>query len=257
MLMKNNLSLITIIFAIVFSLLISSCGKKNKNELLTAEEAFREAMEKFQKGKYLDASEKLTLVTLNYSGSAIIDSAQYYLAESHFKMKEYLIAASEFQRLVFQFPSSPLCDDGKYKIGLSYFLMSPKYGLDQEFTRKSVEEFQEFTEEYPESELVPEVIDKIFAARKKLAKKLYKSGELYFKMQDYESAVIYLSEVLDNYYDTEYAQKALLKKGESYLKMKKFEDADAEFKKVIEKYPDTKESIKAKEILNKIETDSK
>ena len=209
---KHNFILISLIFAIFFSLIISSCGKKNKNELLTVEEAFREAMVKFEKGKYLDASDKLNLVILNYSGSSIIDSAQYYLAESHFKMKEYLIAASEYQRLVFQFPYSVLCDDAKYKIGLSYFLLSPKYGLDQEYTRKSVEEFQAFTEEYPNSDLVPEVLDKIFAARTKLAKKLYKSGELYYRMQDYESSVIYLNEVLDNYYDTEYAPKASLKK---------------------------------------------
>lgn len=235
----------------------TSCGRKNKQELKTAEEAFHEAMDKFNDGKYLDASEKLTLVTMNYSGSSIIDSAQYFLAESHFNIKEYLIAASEYQRLVFQFPSSHLCDDAKYKIGLSYFNMSPHYGLDQDFTRRGVEEFQEFTEEYPNSELVPEVLVKIFDARSKLARKIYKSGELYFKMQDYESAVIYLSEVLDNYYDTEYAPMASLKKGESYYKMKKFDEANAECNKIIEKYPDSQESVQAKELVEKIASENK
>ncbi|MBC8205126.1 MAG: outer membrane protein assembly factor BamD [FCB group bacterium] len=219
-----------------------SCGSKVSKEDLTAEEAFHRALKEFDRGKYLNAVDQLTLVTFNYSGSAIIDSAQYYLAESHFKMKEYLLAAAEYERLSNHFPYSPLVDDARYKIGMCYYELSPKYPLDQEYTYQAIEQFQRFTEDYPDSPLLPEVLDKIHKSRAKLARKTFKSGELYFKMKDYPSVVIYMDEVLDFYYDTEFAPRALLFKGDSYQRMKRFSEAEEVYRKLIEKYPKSREA---------------
>lgn len=236
---------------VVMSLSIMSCGSRNRTDFMSAEESFRKAMELFERGKYLDASDSFTVITLNYSGSSVIDSAQYYLGECHYLMKEYIIAAAEFDRLVNQFPSSDLVDDAKYKIGMSYFKLSPHYGLDQDYSQKCVDEFQEFTEYYQDSELIPEVLEKISEVRNKIAKKMYKSGELYFKMQDYESAIIYFDLVLENYYDTEYAVESLFKKGETYLKMKKRTEADVVFNRLEEKYPDALVTQKIERLLEK------
>jgi outer membrane assembly lipoprotein YfiO len=134
-------------------------------------------------------------------------------------------------------------------VGLCYYKLSPKYGLDQEYTLKSIEDFQEFTEDFPSSELVPEVMDKIQQARDKLAQKAYKAGELYYKMHDYDSAIIYLNSVLDNYYDTHWAAEALLKKGESYLKMKKNEEARNVLQKLLDKYPQSPAAGKASQLV--------
>ena len=246
---RSRLSGLAII--VIISSLMLSCGKRNRSDYLPAEESFRKAMVLFEKGKYLDASESLTIITLNYSGSSIIDSAQYYLGECHYLMKEYIIAASEYERLTNQFPSSDLVDDAKYKIGLCYFNLSPHYGLEQEYSQKCIDEFQEFTEYYRDSELIPEVLEKISEVRNKIAKKTYKSGELYFKMHDYESAIIYFNLVLENYYDTGFAPKALFKKGASYLKMKQRSDAETAFSLLEEKYPDALSLAKIPALLAK------
>jgi outer membrane protein assembly factor BamD len=236
-------------------LFLTSCGSDSMKDLSTAEESFSLAMKKFDKGKYLDASEDLTIITLNYSGTSIVDSAQYMLGECHYKLKEYIIAASEYQRVVDQYPSSPLVDDAKYKIGMCYFKLSPHFGLDQEYSQKCIDEFQEFTEYYPDSPLISEVMGKIEDVRNKMGKKVYKSGELYYKTHDYESALIYFDQVLDNYYDTEFAPESLLKKGESYLKMKKTDEAIGFLNKVIEKYPESPAVKKARRHLLKIENE--
>ena len=237
------------IFVVTFSLTIS-CGSHVAREQMNAFEAFRQAMDEFHRGKYLNAVDQLTLVTFNYSGSSIVDSAQYYLAESHFMMKEYILAAAEFERLVSHFPSSPLVDDARYKIGLCYFKLSPKYALDQEYTYKAIEEYQRFTEDYPQSSLVPEVLESIFQARTKLAKKTFKSGKLYFRMKDYQSAIIYMNEVLDYYYDTNFAPPAMLLKGESLSKLEREDEARQVFDKLVNKYPDSNEAEIAAIYLN-------
>ena len=231
-------------------ILTISCSSHKRRGAISPEEDFHRAMEKFNRGKYLDAMEALTIITLNYSGSSIIDSAQYYLGESHYRMKEYIIAASEFQRLVNQYPSSPLVDEAKYKVGMSYLKLSPGYGLDQEFTYKCVDEFQEFTECFPESDLVPEVMEMIYMARSKIAMKIFKSGEPYFKMRDYESALIYFKSVLDYYYDTDHAPASLLLMGESYFKMKQPVEGELALLRLVEKYPDSSEAEKASVLLH-------
>lgn len=243
--------LISLTIIMVLSFLVLSCGNRNRSDFLPAEESFRNAMVQFEKGKYLDASESLTIITLNYSGSSIIDSAQYYLGECHYLMKEYIIAASEYERLMNQFPSSDLVDDAKYKIGLCYFNLSPHYGLEQDYSQRCIDEFQEFTEYYRDSELIPEVLAKISEVRTKIAKKTYKSGELYFKMHDYESAIIYFDLVLENYYDTGFAAEALFKKGASFLKMKNRSEAETAFNLLEEKYPDSTSIPKIARLLEK------
>ena len=239
----------------VFLISLTSCSRKSKNDFLTAEESFRRAIVKFDKGKYLDAMEALTVITLNFSGSSIVDSAQYYLGECHYRMKEYIIAASEYERLNNHYPYSPLVEQAKFKIGMCYYKLSPHYGLAQEYSQKCVDEFQEFTEDYPESALIPEVLEKIFEIRSKLAKKVFRSGYLYFKLHDFESAIVYFDRVLEFYYDTEYAPKALLRKGESYTKMKKEDEGFAILQRLLEKYPESPESAIAKELMNPKEKD--
>lgn len=242
----------TLLFCAAFTV---SCGKRSRSAGPSAEESFRRAMDKFERGKYLDASDELTLITLNYSGSSIIDSAQYFLGEAHFRMKEYYIAASEYQRLIDQFPSSPLVDDAKYKVGLSYYKLSPNYQLDQENTVKAIKEFQEFTEFFPESELVPSVLKTIMEARVKLAKKTYRNGVLYFKMRDFESAIVYFDDVLNNYYDTIYAPQAMFDKGKSYARMKKYDDAENTYRKLLEKYPNSPAAGQARHSLESLRAD--
>jgi len=236
---------LTILFTLALAFSLISCSSKNRNQYLSAEDSFRKAMQKFDKGKYLDASEAFTVITLNFSGSAVVDSAQFYLGECNYRMKQYIVAASEYERLIEHYPYSGLVESAKYQIGMCYFKLSPHYGLDQEYSQKCLDEFQEFTEYYTESPLLPDVMNKILEIRNKMAKKAYASGELYFKMHDYESANIYFDTVLESYYDTEYAPKALLKKGESFLRMKQDDKAAVVFAKLQEKYPGSPAAKKA------------
>ena len=85
-------------------LILVSCGSKVKKEELDADQYFEYAKSLLDRGKYLDAITEFTVITLKYSGNPIVDDAQFYLAESHFKNNEYLIAVSEYQKVINDFP---------------------------------------------------------------------------------------------------------------------------------------------------------
>lgn len=225
------------VFLLALLSLLLACGTTKIPPNLTAEERFEVAKRLFDKGKYLDAKTQFKIITLNNPGSSIVDEAQYYLAETHFKLKEYLLAASEYERVLRMYPQSPLVDDAQYKIGLCYFKLSPGYALDQDYTLKAIGEFQRFLEDHPNSDLVPQVEKYLFECRSKLAQKDYKAGELYRKMGDCRAAVVYFDSVLNNYYDTKFAEKAHYWKAECLRRLGDYEAAQKEFEDFLSRYP--------------------
>ena len=66
-----------------------------------------------------------------------------------------------------------------------------------------MERYQEFIDDYPNSEYIDLIMVSIEELRNKLAEKLYQTGILYIKMEEFESAKIAFNEAINSYYDTE------------------------------------------------------
>jgi len=238
----------------IISILIISCGSNRPDKFSSGEERLEYAMKKFNKGDYLDAKKEFRIIVLNNPGSKIVDKAQYYLAECHFKMKEYILASAEFEKLVRMLPNSQYVDDAQYKIGLCNYNLSPKYSLDQSYTKKTIEELQKFTEDYPDSDLKDEAIELMKKCRYKLARKEFRNAELYRRMRLYQAAAIYYESVVNTYYDTKFAEDAQYYMAESLFLDEQYDSAIAEFNKYLEKYPDSHRKDNA---LKKVEEATK
>ena len=206
-------SVILILFVILLGL-FGCVGKKVNLSAMTPEEQFEYAKKFFDKKDHYNAKMQFTIVVLNNPGHRIIGKAQFYLAESYYYLKEYILAVGEYEKLIRSLATSEYVDDANYKIGMCYYKLAPNYGLDQEYTMKAILQFQLFLEEFPDSELKFEVENKLSECRNKLAKKEYKTGELYRKMGYPRAAIISFNVVLEKYYDTPYIDDALFWKGE-------------------------------------------
>lgn len=243
-----------IIFVIFFSwgIFLFGCASRNIKPIPDADTQFEIAKRVYNKKHYSDSVIEFQKLIFNYPGYAYIDSAQYLLAMSYFKDKDYASAAAEFRKLVSSFPTSSLSDEAFFMVGLCDYELSPKPELDQKYTFMAIEGLESFLDEYPESELVSEAQRLLLEARSKLAKKAYKNGELYVKMKEYDSALIYLDEVIDNYSDTPWAGWALFQKGEVYRLKKKNNEAKEYYQKVISDFPQSPAVKKAQERLKKL-----
>ncbi len=229
-----------------------ACSSSKIRPNMTPEERLEVAKKMLEKGDYLQAKTQFTILVLNYPGTPIADDAQYYLAEAHFGLKEYILAAAEYEKLVRNYPQSPFVDDAEYKMGLCYYELSPHYGLDQKYTIQAIQYFQRFLEDFPDSPYRKDAEKKLMELRTKLAKKEFKNAELYRKLGYYQSAVIYYDEVLNNYYDTPYAEKALFRKGESLYKLGKYQEADQVFSVFEQRYPESPYISEVKHLREKI-----
>ncbi len=232
---------------------IFACGGNKVRPNLTTEERFAYATKLFKDKDYFDAKTQFRIIILNAPGSAVVDQAQFYLAECHFNMDEFILAASEYEKLIRLYPRSALLDDAQYKIALCYDKLSPKADLDQKYTYKAIEEYQRFMEEFSASELAGEVEKRLFALRNKLAKKEFNTGNLYRKMTLCEAAIYSFDDVLNRFYDSQYAEPALFYKGECLFKLQRWSEAQAALEEFVLKFPKSSYQAPAKTLLEQIE----
>ncbi|HDP69102.1 MAG TPA: outer membrane protein assembly factor BamD [Candidatus Marinimicrobia bacterium] len=238
-------------FLIILLVLVGSCAKKADDVRMTAPEYFERGEEAFQKKRYDKAIDNFNMVLLNSPGGELADDAQYYLGDCYFEKKEYLLAASEYQQLIERYSYSPLVEKAYFQVALSYFEQSPKYPLDQQSTVRALQYFQDFIDAFPASELRPEADEKITDIRNKLARKVFESGKLYRKMQYYDSAILYLDKMLDEYYDTKWAVFAHLEKAYCYIRLRQF-DQYREMLKIVDRYAKTPEIEKYLRSLERV-----
>jgi len=231
---------------------VLGCSGYHVRPDISAEERLALAKKMFANKDYFEAKQQFKIVTLNNPGAAFVDEAQFLLAESHFYSKEYILAADEYNRLVRVYPKSKWVDDAQFKVGVCDYKLSPKPALDQTYTERAVDNLQQFIEEFPNSDLIPEAERLLHVCRGKLSEKDYKAGVLYRKMGDYYAASVYFESVTTNYYDTKYAEDAYFWDAECLYRQDLINEARTAFEELLRKYPKTQHAAKVKERLETI-----
>jgi outer membrane protein assembly factor BamD len=242
-----------ILVIIIFSLAVWGCGSSVDTSNYTPSQRQAYAMKLYNDENYLDAIQEFQAVILQYPGNAVVDSAQYYLAESRYQRGEYILGAYEFSKLIKTMPASKLIPDAQFMLADCYYELSPDYRLDQQYTKKAIEEFQAFIDFFPTSEKVKEAEKKINELNDKLAHKEYNTASLYNIMGDNESAIIYYTKVVDDYHDTQYAPLALYDEINLLVSINENNKALEEIGKFLERYPDNKRSEELQKLKTSVE----
>lgn len=207
------------------------------------------AKDLFARERYFRAQQLLRDITLNYSGSEIIDSAYFYLARAGFEQRDYIVAADDFRRLVQQFPSSKLASGAAYYESRCYYELAPDFRLDQAYTEQAFSGFQRFLEDYPQSEYADSGYVYISKCRDKLAQKSFAALKLYLKLEEYASTVIYADALLTDYYDTPWAEEAAYDKIRALIKLDETERALAAVTDYQRRFPEGRFRGKVDELL--------
>lgn len=224
---------------IVLTAILGGCSSKEATTTISPEQRFESARALFDNGDYLEAINEFNIITVQYQGSAVAGEAQYYLAECRYKREEFLLASYEYQTLRRNMPASPRVPDAMYKLGMCFYNLSPKSRLDQQYTKRAIEELQAFVEYYPKNEHAADAAEKIQELNNRLAKKEFDTAQLYATMDYYKSAIVYYDNVIEKYHDTDYAPLAYLSKTELLISRKKFSEAKAVIMTFIDKYPNS------------------
>lgn len=221
-------------------------------------------MSLFQKEKYNDAAQAFNTVIDVGRGTDYGKEAQFYLAESYFKDERYLLASSEYERYISQFPRSDKRQEAQYKDAICYYNLSPRYKLDQKYTKKAIEQFRLYISRYPNSENAEQAAQYITELRSKLAEKLYYAADLYQRTDQYEAAIIYYNLTIDNYPESIWAQRSLVDEIQTYntyaersvrsKQQERYQKAVDTYEKFLQLFPHGKYRSKAEDYVDEART---
>jgi outer membrane protein assembly factor BamD len=203
---------------ILSSLVFMSC---RSNDLIrpgdTIEVAFEKAMNQYREGDYAEAAQAFETVVSIGRGTDIGQDAQYYLAESYYNDRRYLLAASEYERYAQFYPNSFRREVVDFKRAESFYFLSPRYRLDQSYTRQALDGLRLFNSRYPDSEFSEKSAQYITELREKLARKQFEAANFYKRTERYEAAAVYYDLVIDDYPETEWAEQSLVEQMHAYI----------------------------------------
>lgn len=209
---------------------------------LAPDELFRRGREAWERERWLvarTAFERLLFLAPTHPKA---DSAQFLLADAHFQEKAYLTAATEYLKLAQTRPTIELADDARFRACRSYAELSPRPELDQRYAEDAVAECRSLIVLYPQSPLVASADSVIARMRNKLAQKLYLNARYYMDRGAYDSAVLYLNDLLKTYPESTTVPAALLGLYDAYRRIGYDEEATEARERLLREHPASPEA---------------
>ena len=198
-----------IFFSIIF--FIAGCGWANPfDDQIPYKTRFEDGLVFFEDEKYAKSAQQFKIIVERASHTDLGDDALFFLGESYFLDEEYELALIEYEKLVSRMGFSPYIEKTRWRICETLMALSPNYYHDQESSRKAIVEIQQFLDDYPSSDYSVGADGLIKELRLRLAEKNMETGELYFKLKAYDSAILAYEIVIKDYYDTVYYRDANL-----------------------------------------------
>jgi len=253
--LKTKLGTLLAVLTVLLSGL-AGCNSATRVQSQDPNFRFTRGKEYFEQGKYYKAIDDFNFVVLNNPGDTRADDAQLFIADAHYEVKEYMVAASEYRRLIQKYPESALVEQARYKLGLCLVQLSPDYQLEQQYTEQAMNTLQGFLEDYPASKYKEEVTKLIGELRGKMAHKIYSNAHLYYVLHHYESAVIYCDQLLNNYYDTPWANPTRLEKAKSLVKLDRSVEARTLLEDLLSRNPKQQIQENAKQMIEELQPSS-
>ena len=192
----------------------------------------------FKNHKFDDASKGFELLTHNLPArDSLLPLSYYYLGQSQEKNGDHLLAAQSFTRISESFPDDSLAPTAFLAAGRSYASMWRNPELDDTYGKSAINALQTLIELYPDSHLVPEAKTLLAKLDNMLALKDLNVGVHYVRRGAYDSAIIYLKDVIKDHPDAPATRTAYLSLLEAYRDIKYTADASDLCTAALKAYP--------------------
>lgn len=252
----NNLKLI-ICFLVVFLL---SC-KSEFEALRTSnqpEKIYKAANDYYDKKEYDRAIALYDIVIQFYRGKKEAEDLFYKYAYAHYNINDFILASTYFKNFATTFTNSPNKIEADFMSSYSNYKLSPNYKLDQSYTEKAILGFEQFINSYPGTERAEEANRLIDDMRKKLEQKSFEQGNLYYKIGQYQAAMVSFQSTLKDFPETKKAEEIRFLILESSFilatnsifekKEERFTETMEHYKAFAKKHPNSKKIKEANQI---------
>jgi outer membrane protein assembly factor BamD len=183
----------------------------------TIDSIWREAERAARLGKWSDAEKLLDRAVLEFSpGDPRITRAHFVLGEARFAQNRQLEAAREFRRASDETPNHPLAPEALLRLGDVYADLWRRPELDPTYGQTALSTYQELLNRYPDSPAAKRAQQRISELNERFASKEYKAALFYFRLKAYDSAILYLKDLVATYPKADVVPEALVKLVQAY-----------------------------------------
>lgn len=184
-----------------------------------------QAVSRVRAGKWADAQKLLERVLLEFSpGDARIPQAHYWLGEAHLGLGSHLQAAREFRRVSDETPNDALAAEALLRVADVYADLWRRPELDPSYGQTALSTYQELLNRYPGGTQAARAQARINELQEKFAYKEYRAALYYYRLKAYDSAILYLKDLVANYPRAAIAPEALVKLVQAYRRLGYRED---------------------------------
>ena len=138
----------------------------------------------------------------------LADDASDAMGDAYFRAGHYDEAADAYRNLGVQFPTSEWVQAVPFKIGRCYMRKGSHLRVNPEAYAEARAHFEEYVRKYPQGVRVEEAKGFIKKATALQAQAEYRLAEFYVRVKKPKSAAIYLTTVVDQFPETDFARRA-------------------------------------------------
>ncbi|MGH7508302.1 MAG: outer membrane protein assembly factor BamD [Gemmatimonadales bacterium] len=176
-------------------------------------------------GEWSDAAKLLERALLEFSpGDPRITEAHYWLGEAYLARGSHLEAVRELRKASDETPNHPLAPEALLRVGDAYADLWRRPELDPTYGQTALATYQELLNRYPGSTAAKRAQLRIAELNERFAYKAYKSALFYSRLKAYDSAILYLRDLIATYPKAAVVPEALVKLVEAYQRLGYRED---------------------------------
>ena len=191
----------------------------------TVDSLYRLAMKDVRSGDWGDAGKALQRLVLEMPPSdPRIAETRLYLGEAQLAQGDQLTAARTFREVADMTPNDPLAPVGLLRAGDAYAELWRKPDLDPTYGETALATYQELLNRYPEGTPAATAKMRIAKLQDEFAYKQYKTALYYMRIKAWDSAILYLKDVVATYPRAAIAPDALIQLVWTYRRLGYMED---------------------------------
>ena len=178
--------------------------------------------------------EKLTLELP--ARDTLLPASHFHLAEAYSRRGEHLLSAQSYSRLAESFATDSLADDALFRAGREYQAMWRRPVLDPQYGGDAAATYELLLGLYPESEWKDSATTQLGVLQEWFATKDYEVGMHYIRRKAWDSAIIYMRDVVAKFPNAARSRDALLRLVEAFTEINWKDDKADVCKTLRDKY---------------------
>ncbi|MBC8414253.1 MAG: outer membrane protein assembly factor BamD [Nitrospira sp.] len=259
--------IIQLMFIFIIGLSVTGCStfnatsltpdwfsKDEEEKVLGPEGSLEKATQLTKDGYYEEAREVLEKVEAESDSREYSTLAKIRIADTYYDDELYAEAAIEYASFLDIQSYSKYAAYAQYKLAMSYFKRIKTIDVSYHWARLAIQEFEVLRRNYPRNPYMDITESRIKMCRRVLAEYEFYVGKFYFEKGSYAAAIGRFNNMLENYPESKSESEALYYLGMSYDNSGQKFKAIEYFNALVEKFPTNELSVKARELIVSIDS---